>query len=102
MISFAIAKMVIAEMLSIAETGKGAVMAQEIVERRQWQLLQSNSGELDRICEQVVNDNPLPLESYRKGKVGLKQFFVGQVMKVTKGKAKASEVQDLLDKYLNK
>ena len=39
---------------------------------------------------------PKEVESYRGGKAGLLSFFVGQVMKETRGKANPKRVQEIL------
>lgn len=60
----------------------------------------SNSGELDSIIREIIANNPEQVEQYRAGKDKLISFFVGQVMKVTKGKANPGMVNQLLKKQL--
>jgi aspartyl-tRNA(Asn)/glutamyl-tRNA(Gln) amidotransferase subunit B len=48
----------------------------------------------------VLEANPDLLEAYRKGKEKLFGFFVGQVMKETRGKANPQLVNELLKKKL--
>ena len=45
--------------------------------------------------------NPAQLADYRSGKDKLFGFFVGQVMKVSGGKANPAQVNDLLKKKLS-
>jgi aspartyl-tRNA(Asn)/glutamyl-tRNA(Gln) amidotransferase subunit B len=50
-------------------------------------LLNDNSDELRTIVQQVLADNPEKVQTYLNGKDGLLGFFVGQVMKLSGGKA---------------
>lgn len=56
----------------------------------------TDSGEIEALVEQVVNDNPGQVEQYKSGKDKVFGFFVGQVMKLSKGKANPQQVNDLL------
>jgi aspartyl-tRNA(Asn)/glutamyl-tRNA(Gln) amidotransferase subunit B len=60
----------------------------------------SDAGALEEIIARIIASNPKEAESYRNGKVGLLSFFVGQVMKETKGKANPKIVQEVLRKKL--
>lgn len=60
----------------------------------------TDSGEIESLVEQVVNDNPGQVEQYRSGKDKVFGFFVGQVMKLSKGKANPQQVNDLLKSKL--
>jgi aspartyl-tRNA(Asn)/glutamyl-tRNA(Gln) amidotransferase subunit B len=48
----------------------------------------------------VIEENPKSVEQYRAGKTGTLGFFVGQVMKLTGGRANPQTVNDLLRKKL--
>jgi aspartyl-tRNA(Asn)/glutamyl-tRNA(Gln) amidotransferase subunit B len=61
----------------------------------------SDSGEIDSIIDQVLAANPQQVESYRAGKESLFGFFVGQVMKASKGKANPKVVNERLKEKLN-
>ena len=61
----------------------------------------SNQEELFKIVNSVVNDHPKKTKSYRLGKTGLLGFFMGQVMKETRGQANPKIVNDLLKKVLS-
>jgi aspartyl-tRNA(Asn)/glutamyl-tRNA(Gln) amidotransferase subunit B len=78
------------------ETGKSAA---RIVEENDLQQ-NSDSGELEAIIAKVVADNPDNAAQFRAGKDKLFSFFVGQVMKVTGGKANPGMVTELLKKAL--
>ena len=47
----------------------------------------SDEGEIKKIIQKIITDNPSVVEDYKKGKVAALQFFVGQGMKATKGSA---------------
>ena len=92
-ISGKIAKDVVEEMY---HTGKPA---QEIIESKG--LVQiTDTGALEASITEVMKANPEQLKQYRSGKDKLFGFFVGQVMKVTAGKANPTMVNDLLKKIL--
>ncbi|PKN46771.1 MAG: Asp-tRNA(Asn)/Glu-tRNA(Gln) amidotransferase GatCAB subunit B [Deltaproteobacteria bacterium HGW-Deltaproteobacteria-17] len=57
-------------------------------------------GELEALCRRLIDDNPAQVEKYRKGKTNVLGFFVGEVMKATRGKADAAAVTDLLKTLL--
>ena len=54
-----------------------------------------------KMVEEVVNNNPNQVEQYKSGKTNLFGFFVGQVMKATKGKANPKTVNDILKELLD-
>ncbi len=56
----------------------------------------SDSGALEKIIADVMQNNPEQLADYRAGKDKLFGFFVGQVMKLSGGKANPAEVNNLL------
>ena len=56
----------------------------------------SDTGELEKIIDDIIANNPNQVEQYRAGKEKLIAFFVGQVMKATKGKANPGQVNQLL------
>ena len=60
----------------------------------------SDAGELEKIIDEVLASSPGQLAQYRGGKEGLFGYFVGQVMKASKGKANPKVVNDLLKEKL--
>jgi aspartyl-tRNA(Asn)/glutamyl-tRNA(Gln) amidotransferase subunit B len=60
----------------------------------------SDTAELERIIDEVIAGNPKQLEQYRGGKATVIAYFVGQVMKASKGKANPALVNELLPKKL--
>ena len=73
----------------------------KIVEERG--LVQESSEEkLKGICEEILAQNPAEVKKYKAGKKGLLGFFVGQVLKKTKGKANPKVVNKILTELLEK
>jgi len=60
----------------------------------------SDTSELEKIIDEVIAGNPKQLEQYRGGKSTVIAYFVGQVMKASKGKANPALVNELLPKKL--
>jgi aspartyl-tRNA(Asn)/glutamyl-tRNA(Gln) amidotransferase subunit B len=56
----------------------------------------SDQGQLEQIVEEVIAKNTKIVNDYRGGKTNALQALVGQVMKLTRGQAKADIVQKLL------
>jgi aspartyl-tRNA(Asn)/glutamyl-tRNA(Gln) amidotransferase subunit B len=56
----------------------------------------SDSGEVERIIDEVLAANQKNVEEFRAGKEKAFNALVGQVMKATKGKANPAQVNDLL------
>src|SRR5258706_2326243 len=61
----------------------------------------SDTSALERIIDEIVAPNPKQLEQYRAGKKTMLGFFVGQVMKASKGQANRKLVNKLLTKKLD-
>ncbi len=53
------------------------------------------------LAEKVIRDHPEQLERYRKGKKGLVTFFIGQLMRRSKGKANPEMAREALENILN-
>lgn len=60
----------------------------------------TDSSAIEKIIDEVLAANPKQLEQYRAGKTTVLGFFVGQVMKATKGQASPAVVNQLLAKKL--
>jgi aspartyl-tRNA(Asn)/glutamyl-tRNA(Gln) amidotransferase subunit B len=56
----------------------------------------SDEGVIEKAVDEVLEKNPEAVERYRAGERKLMGFFVGQVMKSTKGKANPKAVNELL------
>ena len=57
-------------------------------------------SEIESMVEKVILENQDQLKKYLSGKDRLFGFFVGQVMKKSKGKANPAQVNDILKKKL--
>ena len=74
---------------------KGEGSAEEIIKKRG--LVQiTDDSEIETIIDQVIKNNPSQVKEYLSGKDRLFGFFVGQVMKETKGKANPQKVNEIL------
>ena len=60
----------------------------------------SDTGFIEPIIEDVIESNPEEVQRYREGKKALIGFFIGQVMKESKGKANPKLVRELISKKL--
>jgi len=79
-------------LVEMFKTGKPA---EKIIEERG--LVQvSDTGEIDALIENVIASNPDQVANYRAGKEALLGFFVGQVIKASKGKANPKVVNERL------
>jgi aspartyl-tRNA(Asn)/glutamyl-tRNA(Gln) amidotransferase subunit B len=61
----------------------------------------SDTSALEKIIDEIVAANPKQLEQYKAGKKTLAGFFVGQVMRATKGQANPQLVNELVTKKLD-
>jgi aspartyl-tRNA(Asn)/glutamyl-tRNA(Gln) amidotransferase subunit B len=93
-ISTKIAKTVFEEMYT---TSKDA----ELVVKEQGLVQVSDTGAIETIIAEVIKANPGQAADYKSGKDKLFGFFVGQVMKASKGKANPDVVNQLLKKKLS-
>ncbi len=93
-ISTKIAKTVFEEMY---KSGKDA----ETVVREKGLVQVSDTGAIEKIIDEVIKANPGQAAEFKAGKEKLFGFFVGQVMKASKGKANPDVVNQLLKKKLN-
>jgi aspartyl-tRNA(Asn)/glutamyl-tRNA(Gln) amidotransferase subunit B len=60
----------------------------------------TDTGALEKIIDEIIAANPKQAEQFRGGKQGVAGWFVGQVMKATKGQANPKLVNELLAKKL--
>lgn len=92
-ISNNIGKQIIIDMLKDGEK------ASAIVEKKGLSQI-TDTGAIKEICQKIVDANPNQVEAYKGGKNQLFGFFVGQVMKETKGRANPQTVNQLLKEIL--
>ena len=93
-ISGKIAKSVFEEMFTTGKDPEGIVKEKGLVQI-------SDSGEIEKAVDDVISKYLKEAERYRAGEEKLMGFFVGQVMKVTKGKANPQMVNELLKQKLS-
>ncbi len=62
----------------------------------------SDSGFIEQMVDQVIAGNAKSVEDYRAGKTAALKFLVGQVMRLSKGKANPQMVNTLLEQRLGK
>ncbi len=104
----------LAELISLIEKGtisnnigkqivldmmKDGKKASQIVEEKGLSQI-SDTGAIKEIVQKIIDANPNQVEAYRGGKVQLLGFFVGQVMKETKGRANPQTVNELVKELL--
>ena len=94
-ISNNIGKQIIIDMM------KDGTKASKIVEDRGLSQI-SDTGAIKEIAQKVIDANPNQVTAYKNGKVQLLGFFVGQVMKETKGRANPKAVNEILKEILDK
>lgn len=61
-----------------------------------------DSDEIERLVAEIIAANPKPVADYQNGNKKAMTFFVGQVMKATKGKANPKTVNEIIARELNK
>jgi aspartyl-tRNA(Asn)/glutamyl-tRNA(Gln) amidotransferase subunit B len=61
----------------------------------------SDEGEVEKIVEKIIKDNPGPVTDFKSGKENALQFLVGQVMRETRGKANPKVADKLLRSKLS-
>ena len=92
-ISGKIAKTVFAEMFKTGNNPSAIVEEKGLVQV-------SDSSEIEKMIDQAINDNPDQVQQYRDGNQKVLQYFVGQVMKLSRGKANPQMVVQILKEKL--
>jgi len=88
-----VAKQIFSDMVDSGKT------ADDIIEEKGLKQV-SDAGELEGIVEKVIQENPEEYERYKEGNPQLSKFFMGQVMRETKGKANPQKVNQILEEKL--
>jgi aspartyl-tRNA(Asn)/glutamyl-tRNA(Gln) amidotransferase subunit B len=86
-------KEVLAEMLKTADDPEEIAKAKNLLQV-------SDEGEIAKVVEKVLSDNPQAAEDVKNGEMKAIGFLVGQVMKASKGKANPQLAQALIKKQL--
>ena len=92
-ISNNIGKQIIVDMM------KDGTPASKIVEEKGLSQI-TDVNAIRKMVEEVVNNSPAQVEQYKSGKTNIFGYFVGQVMKATKGKANPQTVNEILKELL--
>lgn len=87
------AKTVFEEMVNTAQAPEDIVIAKGLEQV-------SDSSELETLVQSVITENPDEVTAYKNGKTRLFSFFMGQIMKKTRGKANPEIVTNLLKTHL--
>ncbi|MDD5581614.1 MAG: Asp-tRNA(Asn)/Glu-tRNA(Gln) amidotransferase subunit GatB [Candidatus Marinimicrobia bacterium] len=82
---------------NMVKTGESA---DKIIEKKGL-LSITSSEELDALIRNIVEKHPEEVKKYRQGKTQLLGFFMGQVMKATKGRADQKITRHILQRYLD-
>ncbi|WP_047490142.1 Asp-tRNA(Asn)/Glu-tRNA(Gln) amidotransferase subunit GatB [Terriglobus sp. TAA 43] len=61
----------------------------------------SDTGAIEKMIDEVIAANPKQVEQYKGGKTTVSAFFVGQVMRLSKGQANPALLNELVVKKLN-
>jgi len=92
-ISGKLAKEIFAKMFATGDTPAA------IIEREGLKQI-SDTGALEKMADDAIAANPKQVEQYRSGKTAVLGFFVGQVMKASRGQANPAAVNEMLRKKL--
>jgi aspartyl-tRNA(Asn)/glutamyl-tRNA(Gln) amidotransferase subunit B len=92
-ISLKVAREIFPEVYSSGKTPEQIVQEKGLIQV-------SDEGALDKIIDEVLAKNPTQVEQFKEGKQQVLGFLVGQVMKVSGGKANPGKVNELLKKRL--
>jgi len=88
------AKEVFSEMFSGTKTPKQIVSEKGLVQI-------SDDSAIEKFVVMAIEQNPAQVKQYKEGKTAVVQFFVGQVMKLSKGKANPQIVNKMLKDKLD-
>jgi aspartyl-tRNA(Asn)/glutamyl-tRNA(Gln) amidotransferase subunit B len=92
-VSGKIAKTVFEQMYTSGKRAKTIVEEKGLVQVK-------DEGAIESVVEEILAENPMEVEQFRAGKEKLLGFFVGQIMRKTKGKANPKLVNEILLKKL--
>jgi aspartyl-tRNA(Asn)/glutamyl-tRNA(Gln) amidotransferase subunit B len=93
-ITGSVGKKVFATMFETGRSANGIVSAEGLAQI-------NDTSALEQAAREVIEKNPDNVAQFRSGKEGLFKFFVGQVMRATRGQANPQAVNDILRKLLS-
>ncbi|MGB6624570.1 MAG: Asp-tRNA(Asn)/Glu-tRNA(Gln) amidotransferase subunit GatB, partial [Candidatus Acidiferrales bacterium] len=92
-ITGAIGKRVFAKMFETGNSASGVIAAEELAPI-------TDNDSVEKICREVIAKSPENVAKYRAGNEGVFKFFVGQVMRETRGRANPQAVNEILKRLL--
>ena len=92
-VSGKMAKEILAEMFSTGKTAAALVSEKGLAQI-------TDADQIAAEAREIIAANPKQVEQYRGGKTATLGWFVGQVMKATRGQANPQMVQEVLKKEL--
>ena len=105
----------LAELIKVIEDGKVSTTAgkevledlfvtdddvMDIIEKKGLMQI-SSSDQLENMILEVIENNPKSVEDFKAGKTQAASFLMGQVMKISKGKANPKVAKEMIDKKLS-
>lgn len=94
------AKLVFGEMYNKSKAGLKIEVSSDIIIKEMGLVQVSDESEIEKAVDEVLANSPGEIERFKAGDAKLMGFFVGQIMKATKGKANPKIVNELLKKKL--
>jgi len=86
-------KEVFAKMFATKQSARALIAAEGLAQI-------SDTAEIERLCREVLEKNPDNVAKYRAGNEGVFKFFVGQVMRASRGQASPQLVNETLKRLL--
>lgn len=83
-----------------AEMYRTNKMPSQIIKEKGFEVV-TDSGEIDKIVQDVIASNPKAVEDFKNGKTNVVGWLMGQVMKISQGKANPKQATQILNKYLS-
>ena len=68
----------------------------EIIVKEKGLVQITDNSEIEKIVEQVLNENPQSVEDYKAGKSNALKYLVGQSMRLSKGKANPKMINEMI------
>jgi len=86
-------KEVFAKMFATGQSARALIAAEGLAQIK-------DAGEIERLCREVIEKSPENVAKYRAGNEGVFKFFVGQVIRASRGQANPQQVNDTLKRLL--
>ena len=88
-------KNILAEMFRSEKSANDVIAAQGLEQI-------TDEGKIAEVARRLIEENPKQTEQYRRGKTAIIGWFVGQMMRATRGQAHPQKVQEILNRELAK